>query len=399
MKKIILSFAAIIAALSVSAQYYQDATNKEMLHIRQPRSASRSEFIAPSIDGYTAYKADLHTHTIFSDGHLSTEARIREAWQNGLDVMAVTEHLEYRKHEKVLVEYLNNYMPKGTKAKAYSFVSKDHPAKGEIMVDLNYPVELAKKVATDYDITIIPGIEVTRKPGGVYSHFNALFTTDNNTIYDPDPMQSLRNAKAQGALVMHNHPGWTRTNMTPSEFDKAAYKAGLIDGIEIMNGVEFYPKAIDRAWKYNFFVSANTDAHYPTAERYDNYGEFRNMTLIFAKDKSLASLREAIDARRTLAYSFGTLAGSEELLRKFFQASVSVHRIADNAKGRKQLVITNNSSVKWIIAREGSRTDELKAHSSLIITESKSKSNIITLLNTWYGENEHITVDLFGEQK
>ena len=119
MKKIILSFAAIITALSASAQYYQDNANKEMLHIRQPRTASRSEFIAPSVDGYTAYKADLHTHTIFSDGHLSMEARLREAWQNGLDVMAVTEHLEYRPHEKNLVKYMNGYVPKGAEAQGF----------------------------------------------------------------------------------------------------------------------------------------------------------------------------------------------------------------------------------------------------------------------------------------
>lgn len=397
MKRFILLASAMFMALSASAQYYQDAVNKEMLHIRQPRTAGRTEFIAPSIDGYTAYKADLHTHTIFSDGHLTMDARLREAWQNGLDVMAVTEHLEYRKHEKMMVEYLGNYMPKGTEAKAYSFVSKNEPAKGEIVVDLNYPVELAKKIAPDFDITIIPGIEVTRKPGGLYSHFNALFTTDNNTIYDPDAMQSLRNAKAQGALIMHNHPGWTRKDMTPSKFDKEAYKAGLIDGIEVVNGVEFYPKAITRAQKYNFFLSANTDVHYPIAERYGN--EFRNMTLIFAKDKSLASLREAIEARRTLAYSFGTLVGSEELLRKFFLASVSVRRIADNAKGRKQFILTNNSSVKWIVAREGVRTEELAAHSSIIIVESKSKENTLTLLNTWYGEDEHLVVDLLGEYR
>lgn len=397
MKRTILTIVTLLAAMSVSAQYYQDAVNKDMLHIRQPRNAQRKEFIAPSVDGYTAYKADLHNHTIFSDGHFTMEARLREAWQNGLDVVAVTEHLEYRKHEKMLVEYLGKYMPKGTKAKAYSFVSKDEPAKGEIMVDLNYPVEFAKKLATDFDITIIPGIEVTRKPGGLYSHFNALFTTDNNTIYDPDAMQSLRNAKAQGALIMHNHPGWTRTDMTPSKFDKEAYNEGLIDGIEVVNGVEFYPKAITRAKKYNFFLSSNTDVHYPIAERYGE--EFRNMTLIFAKDKSLASLREALEARRTLAYSFGTLVGSEELLRKFFEASVSVRRIADNAKGRKQYIITNNSSVKWLLAREGSRTEELGANSSIIFVESKSKDNSVVLLNTWYGENEHLKVDVMSLAK
>ena len=397
MKRTFLTIMTLFTAISVSAQYYEDAVNKEMLHIRQPRNSQRKEFIAPSVDGYTAYKADLHTHTIFSDGHLSMDARLREAWQNGLDVMAVTEHLEYRKHEKMLVEYLGNYTPKGTKAKAYSFVSKDEPAKGEIMVDLNYPVELAKKIAVGFDITIIPGIEVTRKPGGLYSHFNALFTSDNNTIYDPDPMQSLRNAKAQGALVQHNHPGWTRKDMTPSKFDKEAYKEGLVDGIEVVNGLEFYPKAITRAQKYNFFLSSNTDVHYPIAERYGD--EFRNMTLIFAKDKSLASLREAIEAHRTLAYSFGTLVGSEELLQKFFAASVSVRRIADNAKGRKQYILTNNSSVKWLIAREGQRVEELGALSSIIIVESKSKDNTITLLNTWYGENDHLKIDVFGLAK
>ena len=399
MKRSILTIMGIFVAMSVSAQYYQDAANKDMLHIREPHNPQRKEFTAPSVDGFTAYKADLHTHTIFSDGHLSMEARLREAWQNGLDVMAVTEHLEYRKHEKMMVEYLKNYTPKGTKAKAYSFVSKNEPAKGEIMVDLNYPVELAKKIATDYDITIIPGIEVTRKPGGLYSHFNALFTSDNNTIYDPDPMQSLRNAKAQGALVMHNHPGWTREDMTPSKFDKEAYKEGLIDGIEIMNGGEFYPKAITRAEKYNLFITSNTDIHYPSGETYGDYGAQRNMTIIFAKDKSLASLREAIEAHRTLAYSFGTLAGSEELLRKVFEASVTARKTFVDYKGRASYIITNNSSIDWLLCREGQKMIELKANSSIVIRLSGSKSNILTIANTWYGEDKHLVVDLFGEKK
>lgn len=396
MKRIILIIAAVVTSLSASAQYYQDYVNKEMLHIRQPRTVQRTEFVVPAVDGYTAYKADLHTHTIFSDGHLSMESRIREAWTDGLDVMAVTEHLEYRPHEKNLVKYMEGgYIAKGTKAQAYSFVSKNEPAKGSIKVDLNFPVELATKIAKDYDMTIIPGIEITRKPGGVYTHLNALFTKDNNAIYDPNPMQSARNAKAQGALIMHNHPGWMRTDMTPSKFDKAIYKERLVDGIEIMNGVEFYPKAITRAKKYNFFVSANTDAHHATAERYSDYGEARNMTIIFAKDKSLESLREAIDARRTLACSYGVLAGDEALLRKVFEASVSVRKIANNAKGRKQIVITNNSSIRWIIAREGKRTEELRPHSSQIFVESKSGKNTFVLLNTWYGEEEHISVNLF----
>ena len=394
MKKTFAFLIAVFAGLTASAQYYQDNVNPEMLRMEHPRSLNRKEFVAPGVDGYTAYKADLHNHTIFSDGHLTMQSRVREAWADGLDVIAVTEHLEFRPHEKDLVKYLKGYTGKDAKAKAYDFVSKPGPAKEDIGVDFNVPVEIARKVAKNYDMTIIPGIEVTRKPDE-YCHFNALFTTDNNAIYDPDPMQSLRNAKAQGALVLHNHPGWLRKDLSMTKFEKAAYKEGVIDGIEIMNGAEFYPKALTRAWKYNFFVSSNTDIHHPSAERYQRYGERRNMTLIFAKDKSVESLREAIDARRTLAYSYGTLAGEETLLRKFFEASVSVRQISVDKKGRRQIIVTNNSSVEWWLVREGRKAEILEANSSIILGERTSTSNTFTLVNTWCGEDKHVTVELF----
>ena len=115
MKRIFLFMVAAMAGVAASAQYYVDEVNKDILHIRQPRNENRTEFVIPNIDGYTAYKADLHTHTIFSDGHFSMEARVREAWMNGLDVMAVTEHLEHRPHEKNLVKYLKGYT-KGAEA-------------------------------------------------------------------------------------------------------------------------------------------------------------------------------------------------------------------------------------------------------------------------------------------
>ena len=394
MKRIFMFVAAAVASLSASAQYYQDNVNPEMLHMESPRTLNRKEFYAPGVDGYNAYKVDLHNHTIFSDGHLTMQSRVREAWADGLDAIAVTEHLEYRPHEKDYVKYLKGYTGKGAKAKAYDFVSKPGPAKEDIMVDFNYPVELARKTAKGSDMTIISGIEVTRKPDE-YCHFNALFTTDNNAIYDADPMQSLRNAKAQGALVLHNHPGWLRKDLSMTKFEKAAYKEGLIDGIELMNGAEFYPKAITRAWKYNFFVSSNTDIHQPSAERYQRYGKHRNMTLVFAKDKSVESLREAIEARRTLAYSYGTLAGEESLLRKFFEASVQVREISVDKKGRRQIIVTNKSSIDWWLVREGRKAELLEANSSIILGERTSTSNTFTLMNTWCGEDKHITVELF----
>ncbi len=381
--------AALTATATLSAQYYTDAVNKDMLHIREARTLQRRHINLPTIDGYTPYKADLHTHTIFSDGHTSMEARVREAWADGLDVMAVTEHLEHRPHEKNLVKYLNGYT-KGAEAKNYGFVSDNRPASAEeIYVDLNFPVEVAKKEALKYDIAIIPGIEITRKEGE-YSHFNALFTTDNKAVYAPETIESIRNAKKQGALVMHNHPGWTHKDMKLTKFEKTIYDAGLLDGIEVMNTEEFYPQAIERAKKYNLFVSSNTDVHYSSAE---TYGSHRNMTIIYAKDRSLESLREALVAGRTLAYSFGTLAGDKELLRKFFEASVSARKTIVDYKGRTEVIITNNSSIDWMLCREGEKMVELKANSSIIIRFRPSKPTLFTILNTWCGENEHLTHD------
>ena len=392
MKRILLITFGLLAGLTVSAQYYQDAVNKDMLHIRQARTLQRVHINLPEIDGYTPYKADLHTHTIFSDGHTSMEARVREAWADGLDIIAVTEHLEYRPHEKNLVKYLKGYT-NGAEAKDFNFVKENRPASAEsIKVDLNYPVEIARKEAKRYDLTIVPGIEITRKEGE-YCHFNALFTTDNNAVYAPETIESIRNAKKQGALVMHNHPGWTHKDMKITKYEKRVYDAGLLDGIEIMNGEEFYPQAIERAKKYNLFVSSNTDIHYASGETYGKHGSLRNMTIIYAKDKSLKSLREAIDARRTLAYSFGTLAGDKELLRKFFEASVSARKTIDDLKGRGEIIISNNSSIDWLLCREGDKMVELKANSSIIVRFSPSKPTTFTILNTWCGENEHLVYD------
>ena len=98
MKRTILTLVASMVALASSAQYYQNKTNPDILHITEPRTQQRVNFEIPQVNGYNVYKADLHTHTIFSDGHLTMESRVREAWADGLDVMAVTEHLEYRPH-------------------------------------------------------------------------------------------------------------------------------------------------------------------------------------------------------------------------------------------------------------------------------------------------------------
>ena len=46
----------------------------------------------PSVDGFNAYTADLHMHTIYSDAQVTPEMRVYEAYLEGLDILAITDH-------------------------------------------------------------------------------------------------------------------------------------------------------------------------------------------------------------------------------------------------------------------------------------------------------------------
>lgn len=394
MKKLLMLAVTLTAACAATAQhYYPDTYNPDITRHSLRTPAQRAEFVLPEVNGFTVYKADLHTHTIYSDGDCTPEFRVREAWYDGLDVLAITDHVEYRRHEGKMLNFLKGYVPEGTEAFNNNIIRKESDERG-IQSDLNLPVKLARETAVKYGITIIPGAEITREPVA-YGHYNALFTKDNNTLYAADALQSLRNARAQGALVMHNHPGWRRKSLEHPEFEVKAYGEGLIDGIEIMNGGEFYPKAISRAHSKNLFVSANTDIHDATADSYRLQGQQRNMTLILARDNSLEALREALEARRTLAYSFGTLAGSEQLLKDLFTASVLPKVLyTDPRSGSRTVSLTNNSSVQYILRFPGQNPILLKPFSTITTSAGKDKPLQFTVENMWYSENEHPRIEM-----
>lgn len=384
MKKVIIMAVALVATMSASAQfYYQDATNVDMLRHSSRQEAQRREIVIPQVNGYNVYKADLHTHTIYSDGSVTPEYRVREAWVDGLDVMACTEHIEYRRWEGQFLQFLKGHVAEGTKA------SGNKDAK----VDFNLANKLSADAAAGYGITIIPGAEITRTPETI-GHYNALFVKDVNTIWDADPEKAIRNAREQGAIIMHNHPGWRRKNLQMQEFEQKVYAAKLIDGVEIMNGAEFYPTVVTRAKEQGLFMAANTDIHGTTSMDYQGIGHLRNMTFVLAKDQSLASIREALLARRTLAYSFGSIAGDEQLVKDFFMACVEFKLIKKNSNGTSTMRLVNNSSLDFTL-RFGGNPVPLKAFSSRNVTVAKDGSIKFTVENMWIpGEKQHPEIKL-----
>lgn len=393
MKKIALMLILGLAwsAVTYAQFHYPDAQNPEILRHTCRKKPYRQEIIIPQVNGYNVYKADLHTHSVFSDGNVLPDYRMKEAWQDGMDIVAITEHLEWRPHDETLAEYVVG-TAEGVKNNRISY---NPPDADGILVDLNYPYDRAMKWAPEFGITVIRGIEISRD-GTTVGHYNALFTTDNNKIYHPDPLTSIRNAKAQGALVMHNHPGWRKMDVAMTKTDKVAYKEGLIDGVEVMNESDFYPSIVDRANEYGIFMSAGSDIHSSTASEYMSVGLRRPMTLIFAKDKSMESLKEALESRRTVAYAFGTMCGDIGLLKDLFLASVSVEIATEKTASDKTLLwLVNRSSLPYYLSFGGNSPEYLAPFSSIILRRNPEDREIeFEVVNMFYSKDGHPIVKM-----
>ncbi|MDR2886199.1 MAG: histidinol-phosphatase [Rikenellaceae bacterium] len=282
----------------------------------------RDQWHIPDIPGYVTLKCDLHIHTVFSDGQVWPTVRVREAMAEELDAIAITEHIEYRPFVKA----------------------------GDVNgSDRNRAFELASENAKrSQKLIVIPGSEITRDmPPG---HFNAIFIKDANALETADPFDALMAAKEQGAYIFWNHPAWTRQAPTgiPAwhPLHTKIYDAGLMMGIEMFNGNDYSTVAHRWALDKNLAFLGNSDCHQPNHYIFPAH---RNMTLVFARERSAGGIREALDARRTLAYSQrNEVAGREELLRTLFENCVRVDKTSRTGN-MVEIALTNLSSIEMIL--------------------------------------------------
>jgi predicted metal-dependent phosphoesterase TrpH len=281
------------SAFSSQIQSHADPDNDIYQLTPLDHSFERRRIDIPDLEDYKTWKCDFHIHTVFSDGMVWPSARVYEAWKEGLDVVAITDHIE---------QHLNQDYLKG---------------------DLNDAYKIAEESAADWEITVIPGAEITR--GEPFGHLSTLFINDANLLKTDDPLVAVERAKQQGAFISWNHPGWMKTETTLDPLHKRLIDEQKIDGIEVMSNRDFYPAALKWCALYHKTCLACTDIHGLISETYGSTKLSRPITLVFAKDKNVASIREALFAGRTLALFDGLLAGAEELLRKIVVASLRMH--------------------------------------------------------------------------
>ncbi|MEZ7914579.1 Sb-PDE family phosphodiesterase [Macellibacteroides fermentans] len=301
----------VIALLAITTINGQENNLPKEIKVGTERIKARKEIKMPQIPGYTILKCDFHMHTIFSDGIVWPTLRVDEAWEEGLDAIAITDHIEGQPARPAI--------EKGNHNNSYN---------------------LAKERALESDILLIRAGEITRSmPPG---HLNALFLTDVNALDKPNYMDAIEEANKQGAFVFWNHPGWGVDQIKWHAVHDTLYQKGWLHGIEVYNEFEWYPVALNWANEKNLTLISNTDTHDVIERLYDfRQTRHRPMTLVLARDRSEASLKEALFAHRTILYFYDTLIGSEANLTTFFNASIQV-KPAHHTTTKRQFVHLSN---------------------------------------------------------
>lgn len=252
----------------------------------------------PNVGDYLTLSTDLHMHTVFSDGSVWPDIRVQEALMDGLDAIAMTEHLEYQPHSADI----------------------PHP-------DRNRAYDLALAEAKDHDLLIIRGSEITR--GAPVGHNNAIFIEDANQVLKEKAEDAFSAAKNQGAFIFWNHPAWTaqnpQGNPVLSDFQKQRIKNDELHGIEVINFGAYAEESLALALEQDLTILATSDVHGLIEWDYSNKGLQRPVTLVFAKEKSLAALNEALKAKRTVAAYNDLLIGRQEFLEPLLKNSVQIH--------------------------------------------------------------------------
>ena len=295
------------------------------------RLFTRDEIFIPDFGGWITLKCDLHTHTVFSDGLVWPDQRVYEAWQEGLDAVAITDHLSYR---------INSQWLKG---------------------DLNDAYLIARKAADDLDFIVIQGAEITEyKPIG---HFNTLFIHDANRLKDSDPVKVIREAVKQGAFISWNHPGWPDNEVDMYPVHEKLLKENLIHGIEVMNYKLYCPSTLRWCIEYGKAPLATADAHCTTHSMFSP--KMRPMTLVFASDRSLEGIKDALFAGRSAAFFDGKLAGEGKYLEPLVRECLKVGTMKNGC-----VQVTNLSDIPYDIFRDGHATI-LPGRSTVIIAPSQ----------------------------
>lgn len=175
----------------------------------------------PLLVGDALGRADLHLHTLASDGLVSPEGLVDFIeYRTDIDVIAITDHDEI----------------------GAAFVARDYAAR------------------RGYRVEVITGVEVSTRDG----HLVALFLESRPPALRPMP-QTAEWVRANGGLCIAPHPFTRLTHSLSAGPLMAAVNAGLLAGVEVLNaslaGRPSRPKATAFVAQHGLAAIGSSDAH------------------------------------------------------------------------------------------------------------------------------------------
>ncbi len=308
----------------------------------------------PDVDGYQTLKADLHIHTVFSDGSVWPDIRIQEAIKDGLDAISLTEHLEYQPHLEDI----------------------PHP-------DRNRSYIIAEELAKPHDLMVIHGAEITRDlPPG---HSNAIFITDANALDVEEPVRAFEIARSQGAFIFWNHPNWINQKedgkVLVTELHKQLIEKDLLHGLEVVNDITYSDDALEIANTHNLTVIGTSDIHGLVDYQFEiAEGGHRPITLVFANERTKESLKQALFDGRTVTWFNELLIGKQKHLQSLVDASLDITNVSYIGPSSVAIVrIQNNSDASFILQNKSEY--DFQSHSDVlhIAPQSSVDVHVMTL--------------------
>jgi 3',5'-nucleoside bisphosphate phosphatase len=269
----------------------------------------RHEIHFPDLPGLITLKCDLHMHTVFSDGQVWPTVRVTEAWRQGFDAISITDHIEYQ------------------------------PFKDDIPTNHERPYQLAKGGADARGLILIKGTEITRDtPPG---HFNAIFLDDINPLDTPEFLDAIERSNQQGAFVFWNHQAWQGEEKGSwMDVHTTMFENKWFHGMEVCNGGSYYPTAHRWCLEKNLTMLGTSDIHAPDLRLRSAPDDHRTITLIFARERTAESIKEALFAGRTVVWFQDQLIGKQEHLEPLFHAAVRI-----------ELPIIRSGKTAWLRVR------------------------------------------------
>ncbi len=315
-----------------------------------------------SPNDYYYISSDLHIHTVFSDGVVWPTLRVDEALRDSIDLISLTEHIEYQSH------------------------ISDIPHKNR-----NRSFQIAGGYVKNQPLAVVHGTEITKPmPPG---HFNAIFIDDANRFFDIDkkPLEfskAIKEANKQGAFVFWNHPHWEANRSDGiaklDPIHKEIIRKGLLHGIEVVNFDTFSEEALQIALENELTIMGTSDVHILIQWDFINKKEsyHRPLTFIMSKNKSIDSVKKALFDGNTFVWYRDLVIGKSENLNQVIKNNFEIISKGYNYRDRKVKILEVELKNKSVAPINLNYTGEYTFHNDYKYIELSPKSSKTIYIKT-----------------